>query len=232
MAMRTVIKLVLLGALAWLAYILFSRMNAERIAETSDPTKIIMYFISMIALAIVAGAILATTVIPALGERLGDVFYSSGEKIQKDPHSDAVAKMARGDFEGAAESYEAIAHKNPDDLHALSEAARLRCERLGDCEGAARLLEQGLERDLSLDDSAFLVSRLVDVYWNYYRDAQSSIALLQQIIEKMPDTRHATNAYHRIRQIESASGELPPQTSVMSDPESASPPDDRERYPT
>jgi hypothetical protein len=80
--------------------------------------------------------------------------------------------------------------------------AKICCEHLDDAPGAAELLEQALQREWAPDDAAFLSARLVDVYWKHQHDARGARALLLQIIEAMPGTRHAANAEHRLREIE------------------------------
>ena len=85
---------------------------------------------------------------------------------------------------------------------ALSEIVRLECEHLDNPAAAADILEQALEREWTPEDAAFLTSRLVDVYWKHQRKAREARALLMQIIEAMPGTKHSANAQHKLQEIE------------------------------
>ena len=80
--------------------------------------------------------------------------------------------------------------------------AKIQCEHLENPAGAAETLEEALKKEWPPESAAFLSSRLVDVYWKYQHDAPSARALLMQIIEAMPETRHSANAMHRLQEID------------------------------
>jgi tetratricopeptide (TPR) repeat protein len=141
-------------------------------------------------------------IMPRLGDAVGNFFFQPNQEVEKDPHSSAAAAVARGDYEAAVEEYRQILEKDPTDTLSYSEIAKISCEHLDDSLGASALLEQALQREWSPEDAAFLSTRLIDVYWKYQHDACSARALLVQIIENMPGTRHAANAEHRLREIE------------------------------
>jgi outer membrane protein assembly factor BamD (BamD/ComL family) len=61
---------------------------------------------------------------------------------------------------------------------------------------------RGSLRDRLPEDAALLCSRLADVYSTYQHDITKARALLMQVIETMPNTRHAANATHRLQEIE------------------------------
>src|SRR5690606_31905460 len=113
--------------------------------------------------------------------------------------AEALAKTARGDYEGAVAAYKKVVGKTPTDTHAISEAVRLQCDKLEDPNGAAAYLEHLLQNEWPMDDAAFLANRLVDVYWNYLQDADRSRPILEQIMSDMPETKHSANAAHRLR---------------------------------
>jgi lipopolysaccharide biosynthesis regulator YciM len=139
---------------------------------------------------------------PSIGDWIGNFFFQPNEQAVRDPHSDAQAALARGDHAGAVEEYRRVLGDDPDDLLSYSEIAKISCEHLADPAAAAQMLEQALEREWPPDDAAFLTSRLVDVYWQHQHDGPGSRALLLQIIEAMPGTRHAANAQHRLHEID------------------------------
>jgi tetratricopeptide (TPR) repeat protein len=133
---------------------------------------------------------------------IGNFFFQPNEQVARDPHADAQAAAARGEYAEAVEEYRKLLESDPNDLLAYSEIAKLCCDHLEDPAAAAQTLEQALEREWPPDDAAFLTTRLVDVYWQHQRDARSARALLMQIVEAMPGTRHAANAEHRLKEIE------------------------------
>ncbi len=206
--MGWIVRFLLLGAFIWLGYLLFVDVQAMRDIPPDDPaydpTGIVVRFLGIVALGIGVGVVIAATILPDLGERIGAFFYDSGEKLEHDPHKDAVALVNQGDYVAAIHAYKKIVEKNPEDLHALSEVVRIQCEKLELFDDAVEYLEGHLSGDMEPERYAFLAERLVDVHWLYRKDAQSAIPLLQQIIESLPETKYAANAYHRIHDIERA----------------------------
>jgi hypothetical protein len=203
--MRVFLRLVIVSALAWLAYVLLLQAHALQRQENPDPTTnqtIIMLFGGVTVLALIIGTITALSLLPALGESLANLFYGPNVEIEKDPHSEAVAKCAQGDFEGAIDAYMDIFENNHSDVMALSEVIHIYCDRLHDYNQAAKVLEEALQEEYPLEDSAFLCNRLVDVYWLYQHDARKARQLLIQVAENMPNTKHAANAQHRLQQID------------------------------
>ncbi len=170
--------------------------------EPSDAGKIVLCFGGVVVVGAAAGLLIVTMVMPAIGEAIGGFFFSPNEKIEKSPHADALVAIAHGDYEKAVQEYLKAFGDDPHDTHALSEVARLECEQLGNPETAADILEQALEREWTPEDAAFLTSRLVDVYWKYQHKVREARALLMQIIENMPETKHSANAQHKLQEIE------------------------------
>lgn len=201
--MRLLRPLIIL-ALAYLAFILFTDARRESAKETPDSSKIVLYFGGVVLVGGVAGVLVVTIILPALGDTIGNIFFSPNEKIEKAPHADAMAAIARGDYEDAVQEYLHAFERDPHDTLALSEMAKIECEHLADPTAAADVLEQALQREWTAEDAAFLTSRLVDVYWKYQHNARDSRTLLMQIIETMPDTKHSANAQHKLQEIERA----------------------------
>ncbi len=215
--MRVFVRVIILVALAWLTYVLLLEARAHSLIEGADQTKTFLIFGLIVLLAVVIGAITALSLLPALGESFGNLFYGSNQEIEKNPHSAALSRSAQGDFEGAIEEYQAVYHANPADIMAVSEIVHIYCDRLHDYAQAAETLEGVLEEELPVEDSAFFCNRLVDVYWLYQHDAISARRVLIQIAESMPDTKHAANAQHRLQQINHMleAGEVPQRPAVL-----------------
>ena len=201
--MRLVRVLIVL-ALVWFCVVLFGDARAQMNKPEPDQSKIILYFGSVVLIGGVAGVLVVTMVLPALGDAIGNMFFSPNERIEKAPHSEAMAAIARGDYEAAVQEYLRAFEKDPTDTLALSEMAKIECEHLGDPTAAADVLEQALQREWEPADAAFLTARLVDVYWKYQHNARDARSLLMQIIDSMPGTKHAANAQHQLQEIERA----------------------------
>ncbi len=204
--MRIAPKLIIVAALGWLFVIIFLQAKHDWALEPDDPardpTKIMMLFLAMIAIGIGMGVVFAGTILPAFGEQVGHFFFTPNQQIEKGPHADALSLLNQGEYEGAVIAYRRAVDKNPLDTHAISEVARLLCERLGRPEDAAEYLASHLEGDRPMDEVAFIAERLVDCYWNFLQDEERALPVLHQLAEKMPDTKHSANANHRIREIE------------------------------
>lgn len=197
--MHPFIRMLFAATLAVLAIYFYQEAKAAAVADP-DSTPILL-FAGMVLVGAMAGLI-ATTLLPKIGESIGNFFFHPNEQIEKNPHSAALGALACGDYERAVREYEAVVRKNPDDTLALSEIARIYCEKLHSPEHAAAVLEQAIERDLLPEDAAFLCARLADVYWIHQHDISKARELLLQVIETMPNTRHAANASHRLQEIE------------------------------
>jgi len=208
--MRIFTRIVIITALTWLVWVLFQDVRGlQTIDDNGVPIadaqmKVMLYFGVVILLVVGIGVIIALSLIPAIGDRIGAFFYNPGEQIEKDPHADAMACMAQGDYGGAIKEYFKACDANQMDTHALSEIAHIYCDKLQDSAAAGATLEEALKREWPDEESVFLRNRLVDVYWNYQRDAIRARELLIQIAENLPETRYAANAQHRLLEMDRA----------------------------
>ncbi len=201
--MRIVRALIVL-ALCWVAFVFFTDARAEMKKEVQDFNKIVLYFGGVVLIGGAAGVLIVTVVLPAVGDAIGNLFFSPNQSIGKAPHADALVAIARGDYEAAVQEYLKAFEKDPHDTLALSEVAKIECEHLGNPVAAADVLEQALEREWTPEDASFLTSRLAEIYWKYQHNARDARGLLMQIIESMPGTKHAANAQHKLQEIERA----------------------------
>ncbi|MEP6672861.1 MAG: hypothetical protein ABJF10_27100 [Chthoniobacter sp.] len=200
--MRALPRLLIFLGLAYLCFVLFHEARIASKNPDVDPSKVVMLFAGTVLVGGTMAILVVVMIMPRIGDAVGNFFFQPSQEIEKDPHSAAAAALARGDYEAAVEEYRQLIEKDPADTLSYSEVAKISCEHLDDALGASATLEQALQREWSPEDAAFLSSRLVDVYWKYQHDARSARALLLQIVESMPGTRHAANAEHRLRDIE------------------------------
>lgn len=158
--------------------------------------------LSIILLAVIGGVIFVTVILPRMGDAVGTMMYSSGEKLGEDKGRKAAALLAQGDYEGAITEYQKVIDDNPDDTFAISEIAKIRSEHLDSPITALSFLQEHLERhEWPPDNAAFLMFRIVDVLMEQeqYDDAKE---VLEQIVGNFPGTRHSANANHKITDIE------------------------------
>jgi len=66
-------------------------------------------------------------------------------------------------------------------------------------------LQQHLEsRAWPVDDAAFLMFRMAEIYTDRMHDFDAAHALLEEVIANFPNTRHSANAHHRINEVDQA----------------------------
>jgi tetratricopeptide (TPR) repeat protein len=176
--------------------------------ENVEMSKLVTYYVAIMGLAAVTALVSCISLLPMLGELAGNFLFTPSQEIERGPHSDALAKLAAGDFEGAIEEYRKVFEEDPQDTHAASEIVRLYCDKLHQPEAASDFLVEALSVEgRTIEDWAYLSERMVDVCWTQQRDGMRARAILIQIAEQMPETRQAANAMHRLQEIDRALNE-------------------------
>lgn len=167
---------------------------------------------ALMILYLLGGAILATMAaaffIPVISDWVGQFIYSAPEEVKPDAGSKARALVAQGDYEGAIREYLNLAKENSDDRLPVVEAMRLARERLEDVPQAIQIVRGALERPWPEDDAAFFMFRLVEMHDEDLSDRATAKSILEQVIESLPETRHAANARHKLNEWE-AEGAAP-----------------------
>ena len=196
--LRTLIALLLFG----LAALCLQQAKALQLNPDPDSTKVVFLFIGVLFSGAIGAGLLVSVFLPWLGDGVGNFFFNPNQRSEPHPHARALAAVARGDYAAAAAEYQRVAAETPEDTLAVSEASRLYCEKLHDCDAAAALLEEALSRDWLPEDAAFLSLRLADVYWTHQRDAPRAREMLMQVMNLLPGTKHAANAGHKLQEME------------------------------
>jgi tetratricopeptide (TPR) repeat protein len=161
-----------------------------------------MQFVALMGFTVVIGFFVVLFVLPTLGDKIGAFFYSAPEKIEPDAFSKASSKIAQGDYEGAVAAYAKIAVDEPENRFPGVEIAKLQQDNLGDVDAAIATLEGAIEgKGWEIDDAAFLIFRLEDIYLKEKGDVERSKELLELVIERFPETRHSANAHHRLNEM-------------------------------
>jgi tetratricopeptide (TPR) repeat protein len=189
-------------ALAYLAFVFLREAQALHAKPDADGTRVVLMFMGVVFTGLIAAGLVATAILPQLGEGIGNFFFNPNEKLEDHPHTVAITAVARGDYQRAVDEYRKVTHKNPEDTLAYSEAARVLCEKMHQCEEGAALLEHALDRDWAPEDAAFLSLRLADVYWHHTHDLSRARELLLQIMEQVPDSKQAATAAHKLHELD------------------------------
>ena len=122
--------------------------------------------------------------------------------MEDDPLHDARALFAQGDYEGAITVYREVAKESADDRFPWVEISKIQNDNLEDPDGAIETLREGLEsQEWSVNNAAFFLFRIAELYEKQKEDMMTAIQLLQQVVELFPETRHSANATHRLREL-------------------------------
>lgn len=159
-----------------------------------------------IALLIVVGAyggiVFVAYLLPAVVHRFTHIFYGSDEEAETDPMHDARALFAQGDFVAAIAAYREVAAEQPENRFPWVEISKIQHDNLENPDAAITTLREALEsHDWRVNDAAFFMFRLADMYEEDKADVATATGILQQVADTFPETRHAANATHRLREL-------------------------------
>lgn len=171
------------------------------VMQASDGMKLV----SFILLGGGGGILAVKYLLPWIGDAMGESLFSSGERVEQDAMTKAAACISQGNYQGAIGHYEKMLEEKPDDPFPVAEIAKIQAERLHHAEAALEVLSKHLQsRDWPVDDAAFLMFRISDVYMTHMHDFAAARDMLQQVIGHFPNSRHGANAHHKITEIEQA----------------------------
>lgn len=147
-------------------------------------------------------------VLPFLAQRLTHSVYDSGEMVEKDVMHDARSLMAQGDYAGAIAAFQQAAAADPLNRLPWVEIAKIQKDNLGDPAAAIQTIRYALESQAwEVNDAAYFLFRLAELYDEVEGDRASAIAIMQQVIDQFPGTRHSANASHKIHEWSVAANE-------------------------
>lgn len=157
-----------------------------------------------------AGIFFVVTLLPFFAQRLTHAVYDSAEMIEKDAMHDARSLMAQGDYEGAIAAFQQAAAAEPLNRLPWVEIAKIQKDNLKDPLAAIQTIRYALEsQEWEVNDAAYFLFRLAELYDEVEADRSSAIAIMQQVVEQFPNTRHSANANHKLHEwsIEDAAAE-------------------------
>jgi TolA-binding protein len=166
---------------------------------------VIAKFGTSLLLTVAVAIFSAMFLLPALGEWIGNLFYSAPEEVEPDKYGEAASKLAQGDYAGAVKTYHAIAKDEPDTRFPYVEIAKVQAEQLHDADAAINTIQTALDsKEWPQNDAAFFLFRLAELYHQERGDEEAAKGFLNRVMETFPDTRHSANARHKLNEIEQA----------------------------
>lgn len=148
-----------------------------------------------------AGIFFVTTLLPFFAQMLSQGMIGSNEKVEKDAMSTARSLVAQGDYQGAIEAYKQASIADPLNRLPWVEIVKLQKEQLEDPQAAIATIRHALEsQEWEVNDAAYFLFRLAELYDEVEGDRASAVAIMNQVIEQFPSTRHSANASHKLHE--------------------------------
>ncbi len=147
------------------------------------------------------GIFAVVTVLPFLAQALSQGVIGSNEEVEKDAMREARSLVAQGDYEGAVAAYKAAAANDPLNRLPWVEIAKIQKDNLEDPKAAIQTIRHALEsQEWEVNDAAYFLFRLAELYDEVEGDRASAVAIMNQVIEQFPSTRHSANATHKLHE--------------------------------
>lgn len=147
------------------------------------------------------GILFVLQILPAIAHKFTHAIYDSGEMVEVDPMHTARSLFAQGDYEGAIEAFREVAAADPGNRFPWVEIAKIQRDNLKNSHAAVESLRQALEgNEWEVDDAAFFMFRLAEIYNEDLENLDTAAQILQQVCELFPETRHAANARHKLQE--------------------------------
>ncbi|MES2474722.1 MAG: tetratricopeptide repeat protein [Verrucomicrobiota bacterium] len=212
-----------LAAWSWMSYtkkgetIETMKKQIEQLQETGDPEElagklsadlqgmegekifngILLTFLG----AGVVGIVFVSVLLPLLAQKVTHSVYDSGEQVEKDAMSSARSLVAQGDYAGAITAYQEAAAADPLNRLPWVEIAKIQKDHLQDAGAAIQTIRHALEsQEWEVNDAAYFLFRLAELYDEVEGDRASAIAIMNQVVQEFPGTRHSANATHKLHE--------------------------------
>lgn len=154
---------------------------------------------------IYGGVLVVIYVLPMFVDRMSQELIGSTESVGEDPVAQAKAAVADEDYPEAIRLYREIWQEDPSDRSPMMEIVKIQREKLESPAVAVGTLEEALEgHDWEVDDAAFLLFRMIEINEEDLEDKDEVVKLLKRAVKDFPETRHAANAMHRLRELEAS----------------------------
>ncbi len=149
----------------------------------------------------VVGILVVSYLIPLFAQRMTQVAYGSDEELGRDAMREAHSLLAQGEYEAAIESFRQVAAEDPSNRLPWVEIAKIQYAHLNNPALSIKTLQGALEgQEWPIDDAAFFMFRLAEIYDEAFGDRHTARSIIQQVIDNFPQTRHSANATHKLRE--------------------------------
>lgn len=145
------------------------------------------------------GIVFVTQVLPILAQKMTHAVYDSGEEVEPDAFHDARVLMAQGEWEAAIGAFKTAAAQDPMNRMPYVEIAKIQKFNLEDPHAAIQTLREAIEgQEWEQNDAAFLMFRVAELYEEDAGDRESAVAIMEQVMEQFPESRHSANARSKL----------------------------------
>lgn len=172
------------------------------LGETEKGSPLLTFALFIIT-GIFTGFLVVSYVLPNIVQRASEEVYGSTEKAgPPSALNQAQANVAQGDWNQAIATYQQAAEEEPENRLPWVEIAMLQRERLEDPNLALQTLDTALTRGgWRENDEAFFLFRKIEIYEHDLNQHEQAVALLREVMEKFPQTRHFANAMHKLHEM-------------------------------
>lgn len=169
--------------------------------HTKESVRIFNGVLLTIFCASLIAVVAVIDVLPAFAHRMTHAVYDSAEMMENDVMHDARSLVAQGDFEGAIEGFKKAAAADPLNRLPWVEIVKIYKDNLHDPAAAIQTIRDALgSQEWELDDAAYFMFRLAELYDDFENNGPAAIAIMNQVMEQFPGTRHAANAGHKLHE--------------------------------
>jgi tetratricopeptide (TPR) repeat protein len=148
------------------------------------------------------GTLFVTFILPSWASRVSQSVYGSNAEVD-DPAilQEARALVAKGEYEAAISAFRKAAEEDPSNYLPWTEMARIYSRHLDQPGEAVATLNEALaDRDWPQEEQSFLLFRLADLYSEDPHGREMAVVTLRRVIQQFPESRHAMNARHRLKE--------------------------------
>lgn len=147
------------------------------------------------------GIIFVFVVLPMMAHKVTHAIYDSAEMIERDVMHDARALVAQGEYEAAIEAFKEAAKAEPLNRLPWVEIAKIYRDNLENPQAAIDTIRGVLEgQEWQVNDAAYFMFRLAELYDQDMGQRETSVAILQQVVDQFPQTRHSANAKTKLHE--------------------------------
>lgn len=147
----------------------------------------------------VVGIVFVVYLLPFLAQRVTHAVYDSGETMERDVMHSARSLLAQGNYEDAITAFKQAAAADPLNRLPWVEIAKIQKDNMEDPAAAIQTIRYALEsQEWEVNDAAYFLFRLAELYDQVEGDRVTAAAIMQQVVDQFPGTRHSANATHKL----------------------------------